>query len=280
MPHGTIVYSIDRYRTSRGEGMPHAAVLIPAWMPDRSLVKLVHALGKCGFGAIIVVDDGSGEGSAFVFAEIENISTVHVLRHPCNLGKGRALKTGIEYFLTELDLEVLITADADGQHAVEDIVSVGKALCGAADEFALGSRFFGRRIPLRSRVGNALTRWIFALVTGVRLTDTQTGLRAFPRLMLPGLLNLAGERYEYEMNVLAHLCQGGGQGRGSNHGLGHAISIQMPIQVPIRTIYVDGNRCSHFDPVRDSARIYLVLARFYCATRFASLLPRRDPLLR
>jgi putative flippase GtrA len=107
---------------------------------------------------------------------------------------------------------------------------------------------------LRSRVGNGLTRHIFAFVTGAKLMDTQTGLRAFPRAMLPELMVLEGERYEYEMTVLAHICRAGGK----------------PLEVPIETVYIDGNRSSHFDPVRDSMRIYFVLARFFFSSIIAS----------
>jgi hypothetical protein len=106
---------------------------------------------------------------------------------------------------------------------------------------------------LRSRVGNGLTRRIFTLVTGARLMDTQTGLRAFPRPMLAGLLLLEGERYEYEMNVLTHICRTGSK----------------PLEVPIETIYFGGNKSSRFHPIRDSMSIYFALAR---AFRFASSL--------
>jgi putative flippase GtrA len=86
------------------------------------------------------------------------------------------------------------------------------------------------------------------------VTDTQTGLRAFPASLLFGLVALRGERYEYEMTVLAYLCR---------HG-------NAPLESPISTIYTDGNRSSQFNPVRDSMRIYFVLLRFYASSLFSA----------
>ena len=82
------------------------------------------------------------------------------------------------------------------------------------------------------------------------MSDTQTGLRAFPLGLLPDMLALPGQRYEYEMTVLAHLSQRG-----------------VPlIEIPIATIYIDQNRTSNFNPLRDSMRIYFVLVRFYATS--------------
>jgi len=228
--------------------LARAAVLIPAWEPDRTLIPLAASLLTLGFGAIIIVNDGSSSGCAEIFAELETLDRVNILCHAINLGKGRALKNGVNYFLCELPgFEVLVTADADGQHACTDIARVAQAALEHSSKAILGSRGFVKDVPLRSRIGNALTRHIFAFVTGARLMDTQTGLRAFPRTLLPELIALEGERYEYEMNVLAHICR-----TGSN-----------PLEVPIQTIYFDGNKSSRFNPIRDSMSIYFVLVRAF-----------------
>jgi len=223
------------------------AVLIPAWQPEEQLAALGATLAVQGFGAIILVNDGSGERHTALFEELARLPRVHVLKHSVNLGKGRALKTGINYFLSELPgLDGLVTADADGQHKAEDIVRVAQALQASGGAVVLGARTFAANVPLRSRFGNGLTRHIFGFVTGVKLADTQTGLRAFPRNLLPELMVLEGEGYEYEMTVLAHVCR-----------------RRKPLEVSIETVYLDGNRSSHFNPIRDSMRIYFVLARFY-----------------
>jgi glycosyltransferase involved in cell wall biosynthesis len=230
------------------------AVLIPTWQPEEGLAVLATALAAQSFGAILVVNDGSDESRMPLFEEVALLPHVHVLTHAINLGKGRALKTGINYFLSELPgLDGLVTADADGQHKAKDIVRVAQTLQISSGAVVLGSRSFAAGIPLRSRFGNELTRRIFAFVTGVKLTDTQTGLRAFPRNLLPELMVLEGERYEYEMTVLAHVCR-----------------QRKPVEVPIETVYIDGNRSSHFDPIWDSMRIYFVLARFYCSAIVAA----------
>ena len=242
------------------------AVLVPAWQPEQRLTVLVASLVAQGFGAVLIVNDGSDKKCSFLFEELARLPRVHVLHHVANLGKGRALKTGINYFLNELQvMDGLVTADADGQHMQADIVRVARALLEADGKLVLGSRRFTADAPLRSRFGNGLTRHIFAFVTGAKLTDTQTGLRAFPRNLLPELLVLDGERYEYEMTVLAHVCCLGNK----------------PLEVPIETVYIDGNRASHFNPVWDSMRIYFVLMRFYfdailaADNRFCRLLRRR-----
>jgi len=210
------------------ESLRSIAVLIPARDPDLVLVPLVETLSAAGFGAIVLINDGSSPACNALFAEISALPSVHLLQHAVNLGKGRALKTGFNYCLTQLpNVSTVITADADGQHTATDILRVAEASLVAEGRVILGSRTFAKDVPLRSKIGNTLTRHIFSFVTGTKLADTQTGLRAFP-------------------TVLAHVCR-----------------QRKPIEVPIETVYIDGNRSSHFDPIWDSMRIYFVLARFY-----------------
>jgi len=235
--------------------LARAAVLVPAWDPESVLITLVESLLQLGFGAVLVVNDGSSTASAEIFQQLQALDRVHLLRHAINLGKGRALKNGINYLLAELPgFDVLVTADADGQHTPSDIARVAESALNNPGKSVLGSRSFVKDVPLRSRVGNSLTRYIFAFVTGAKLMDTQTGLRAFQRSTLPELIVLEGEHYEYEMSVLAHICRAGSK----------------PLEVPIETIYIEGNRSSHFDPIRDSMRIYFVLARFFLSSIIAA----------
>ena len=188
--------------------MAQLVVLIPARRQEPALAPLVHALLDAGFGAIVLVDDGSPSEDRARLDALGALPRVHLLRHAINLGKGRALKTGINHFLNEFpDSAGLVTADADGQHGVSDIVRVASALLNEPKRALLGCRGLAGDVPLRSRFGNALTRQIFHFVSGHRVSDTQTGLRAFPTALLPGLVGLPGERYEYEMTVLAHLCR-------------------------------------------------------------------------
>jgi glycosyltransferase involved in cell wall biosynthesis len=236
------------------QALDRLAVLIPAWQPEAQLLALTTSLLDQGFGNVIVVNDGSDARSTAFFEALLPLPRVRVLHHAVNLGKGRALKTGINHLLTELPcMDGVVTADADGQHTVEDIVRVAHAMHHADGAVVLGSRRFSAQAPLRSRFGNGLTRHIFAFITGAKIADTQTGLRAFPRDLLPELIALGGERYEYEMSVLAHVCR-----------------QRKPLEIPIETVYIDGNRSSHFNPILDSMRIYFVLVRFYFSAIAAS----------
>lgn len=227
-----------------GSSFASLCVLIPAWQPRAVLLSLVEDLSQRGFGKLLLIDDGSTAGCEAVFAAAASLPGVEVLRHPVNLGKGRALKTGFEHLLmADHGIRGVITADADGQHTPGDIAKVARALLRDELRTVLGSRSFEQEVPWRSRLGNSFTRRVFNLLLDVRLADTQTGLRGLPRTLLPELLALRGERYEYEMTVLAYLCRTG----------------RTPLEVPIATVYLNNNRGSHFRPVWDSVRIYFVL---------------------
>lgn len=229
-------------------------VLIPAYRPDIRLPDLVAALLQLDFRCIVVVDDGSGPEHAVFFARCEALGA-RLLRHDTNHGKGRALKTGIAALIACGDADYgIVTADADGQHAPADIRKVAEALQAEPSALVLGVRAFAGTVPLRSRVGNGLTRFFFALVNGSAVRDTQTGLRGIPGAFCLELLDLAGERYEFEMNMLL-----------SARPAGYAI-----LQVPIDTIYIEGNRSSHFDVLRDSVRIYGLLFAFLGSSLLAA----------
>lgn len=91
-------------------------ILIPAYKPDQSLLRLAHALKTQDPGAeILVIDDGSGSTYTPIFTELRlDGATGHT--HPVNRGKGAALRTGIEWARANRPGEILVTADADGQH--------------------------------------------------------------------------------------------------------------------------------------------------------------------
>lgn len=222
------------------------AVVIPAYQPNESLLTLVREL-RLGLPDqdIIVVNDGSAQRLMGLFNELA-IHRVDVLHHSINLGKGQALKTAFQYFLqksAEAGLGV-VTADADGQHAVEDIINLVSALMRTPEHLHLGVRNFrGREIPWRSKMGNRLTSLLFRQICEVALQDTQTGLRAIPNKLLPTLIVSKSKGYELELEMLLW-----------------AAKQQMPInQIPIKTIYENNNVSSHFNPLLDSIKIYRVL---------------------
>lgn len=223
-------------------------VLIPAYKPEAVLTALVEALHQAvGIQAVVVVDDGGGTPYGPIFDLLRMMAGVHVLRHFVNLGKGAALKTGLNYAAcTFPDSVGVVTADADGQHAVEDILRVAAAMSQTPGDLILGARAFDTNVPLRSRFGNSLTQRVMQAVTGQKITDTQTGLRGIPMRFIGTLLRLRPTGYDFELEMLV-TCRSAGQ----------------PVrEIPIRTIYIENNRSSHFNPLRDSMRIYFVFVRF------------------
>ena len=218
--------------------------LIPAYKPGNELPETVRQLYDSGF-QVVVVTDGSGDCFKPVFDKIAGLATIG--SHIINRGKGEALKTGMVYIKKHFgEPFVVVTADADGQHKTSDIIRVCEAAEAAPDSLILGSRGFDRDVPLRSRFGNTVTRTVYRISSGVKVYDTQTGLRAFSNRLLDVMLDIPGSRYEYEMNMLMEMPRRG-------------ITIT---EVPIETVYLDGNSSSHFDTVRDSFRIYREILRY------------------
>ena len=223
----------------------NAVVLIPSLEPDERLPRYVRELLEKHFLQIVIVDDGSSEKYQPIFDELAAMDGCTVLHHDVNHGKGVALKTGYTAILKDYpDCAGVITADADGQHLTKDVWALAEKLATGEKALYLGSRDFSQEgVPPKSRTGNRITTFVFWLLYGQWITDTQTGLRAFPASELQFMLDVPGERFEYEMNVLIACARAG---------------IPMPA-VTITTVYENANSGTHFHPVRDSIRIYKVI---------------------
>lgn len=218
--------------------------LIPAYKPTTALPQLVLHLRELGF-SVVIVDDGSGPEYAHIFDACD--TQAKLLTHEHNKGKGHALKTGLSYIARIGDEStVIVTVDADGQHRGEDALAISRLADQAPNALVLGSRTFKGDVPIRSRLGNHLTRVVYRISTGLGVHDTQTGLRAFHSRMIPTMLDIPGERYEYEMNVLLHFARS---------------NIQI-LEHEIETVYIDNNASSHFNPFKDSLRIYKEILKF------------------
>lgn len=229
-------------------------VIIPAYQPDEKLVRLVEELREKTTYPIVIVDDGSRESCQPIFTQLESAATV--LHHEINRGKGAALKTALSYIQQNFPAdEGVITVDADGQHLVKDIIRVTEDWEQNRDALVLGSRRFTGKVPFKSAAGNAITRFVFRISTGVPIYDTQTGLRAFAVSRIPMMLDMRGDRYEYEINVLLYATR-------------HRVPIR---EVWIETVYIEDNASSHFHPVRDAWRIYKMILLFV-ASSFTSFL--------
>lgn len=236
--------------------MTQNTILIPSYQPNSRLPALVRDLYDDGFRHILVVDDGSEESYQSLFG-ISVAWGATVIHHEENRGKGAALKTGMakarELFPNDPGI---ITADADGQHLPKDIRRVSEQLCREPDSLVLGVRDFDQEnVPWKSRFGNKITRTFFRLTSGHALKDTQTGLRGIPSALVPKMLEIEGDRYEYEMHVLEDL----------------AGSVPFA-EVPIETVYEDRNSGSHFRPVADSARVYSRPLKFMVSSLSSSVL--------
>lgn len=221
-------------------------VVIPALNPDGTLPAYAGALLAQGAAAVLVVNDGSTPESAPIFAALEAMDGCTVLTHEVNRGKGRAMKTAFAYIAGNPDWAELdvVTADADGQHQVSDVCAVAQALGRREGGIVMGVRDLTLpNVPPKSKVGNRLTSWAFHVLYGERLSDTQTGLRGIPHALLAWCGDIAGERFEYEMNMLIR-----------------AARERVPIlQAPIATIYYNNNAGTHLHPVRDSWRVFVIL---------------------
>ncbi len=232
-------------------------ILIPSLEPDERLPALLAALHKAALGPVVLIDDGSGENYRAAFAAAEKDYGCIVLRHAVNLGKGRALKDAFNYCLNRWPgLMGCVTADSDGQHTPACIEKCRDALRETPDALILGVRDFDTAgVPTNSRLGNKITRAICKVLCGVSVTDTQTGLRAIPAAFMQKLLSTPGERFEFETQMLIE-----------------SKDVCKIREIPIETVYDSReNHTTHFDPLRDSMRIYRIFGGVFVKFLLSSL---------
>ena len=212
-------------------------VLIPAYEPDEQLISLTRRLTEAGL-QVLVVNDGSGSRYEPVFRQVRQQAAVLELEK--NSGKGAALKAGMAHIRDHYpDCEHFITCDADGQHKVEDVLRVREQLH-KGEKFVLTVRRFQKDMPLRSKIGNNLSRFVYALLSNRYLSDNQSGLRGFHRDHISWLVKVEKDNYDYEMNMLYYAAKK---------------NLRIAT-VSIEAIYIDNNESSHFNPVLDTLRIY------------------------
>lgn len=229
--------------------LANICVVLPSLDPDEKLLAVVDGLLQQGFTDIILVNDGSKPKNLHYFETAAAHPEVTLLHHPVNRGKGAALKTAFQFVLENRPNAVgVVTVDGDNQHHPEDTLACAQHLLDTG-RLTLGVRDFSQPdIPARSRSGNRITSFVFKVFVGMTISDTQTGLRAIPRENLKLFTQIAGDRFEYETNMLLAMK--------TNY-------IHFD-EVKIRTVYIEENKSSHFRAIRDSWRIYkLILAHFF-----------------
>ncbi len=233
-------------------------IVLPSLNPDEKLRLVIEGLSRAGFDDIIVVNDGSDAEHLPNFPSPDEFPNVEILTHAVNCGKGAALKTAFHHFLNTREGRVgVVTVDGDNQHHPDDVAACAAVLCAIPQNVILGVRdFSGDDVPARSRTGNGITSFVFRAFCGMAISDTQTGLRAIPTVHIPRLLEVEGNRFEYETNMLLELKRA---------------RIKWT-EVPIRTVYIEENQTSHFRPLVDSWRIYKLILKFIFSSCAASVI--------
>jgi glycosyltransferase involved in cell wall biosynthesis len=221
------------------------SVIIPALNPPKTLIELVHDLKTGGIQKIVVINDGSSKDYKEIFDKVSEMGAT-VLKHPINRGLGAAIKTGVAYVeQNHLSSIGVITVDCDGQHATNDVIKMATILKENPGSVVLGVRHISLfKLPLRSFIGNFFAKIIFLILKRKRISDTQCGLRAFPISLVPHLLSLSGQKFEYITQMLVYLV------RSDTH----------IIQTPVETIYAK-HIGSHFRPIVDSWAIIKALVK-------------------
>lgn len=226
----------------------NVTVVLPSLNPDEKLMMVVKGLINEGFSDIVIVNDGSDSELMQPFEEAGQHKEVTILDHEVNKGKGRALKTAFEYCLKNRpNIDGVVTVDGDNQHRPDDIMACCRKMMERPGHVVLGVRdFSGDNVPKKSRYGNNITKFVFKVACGIKISDTQTGLRAIPSSLLKMMTEVSGERFEYETQMLLTLNQ-----------------EEIPIdEVVISTVYIDENSSTHFNPLKDSIKIYMVIFKF------------------
>ena len=233
------------------------SVIIPSYNPSEKLTEVVQSVVNQGFSDIILIDDGSKGESASVFDRTLQIDGCTVLRHEVNKGKGAALKTGMAYFLLNRpDGTGLITIDDDGQHLATDVRNCAEFMQ-KNGVITLGARNLKNSgVPLKSRFGNGFATLAFRLGVGLNISDTQTGLRAIPRGYIETFLNISGNRFEYETNMLITIKK-----------------LRLEIaEVPITTVYTDKNKNTRFKVLKDSLVIYFQFIKYSVSSMLSAFI--------
>jgi hypothetical protein len=233
------------------------AFIIPTFNPNKNFIELIKNLSLNCNEKIFIIDDGSTKNKDLFEKIIENkYKNVFLLRHAVNLGKGAALKMVFNHILVNFpNIKGCVTLDSDGQHCIKDCINLMNKLKEEKYDLILGYRKFSKNIPLKSYIGNNISRFIYKLVLGRNFKDTQTGLRAISKEFMKKCLSIKSNRFEFETEQLAIA----------------SFNNLKVLEVSIDTIYIENNSNTSFRPLIDSLKIYFILFRYMISSIFTSL---------
>lgn|SRR3989338_2589589 len=172
-------------------------IVIPAFNASHTIVGVVRGLRDSGYNNIVVVDDGSRDGTY----ESAVSTGVDVVRHVVNRGQGASLQTGIRYSLTK-NPSVVVTFDADGQHDPSDISSLMQPVLSGDVDIALGSRFLkSSNVPLFRKIALKCGIIVVYLFNGLLLTDAHNGIRCLSNDCARNL-EITSDRMEHASEII------------------------------------------------------------------------------
>jgi len=228
-------------------------VIIPTYNNENTLKRVIDGvLEYMQPSEVIIVNDGSTDGTALILKEYSKITHVDF---PKNRGKGYALRKGFEKAL-DLGFSHAITIDSDGQHFPDDIPLLLSASRENPEKLYIGSRNMKQEgVPAKSSFGNKFSNFWFWFETGIKLVDTQSGYRLYPISIMPK--KWVTNKFEFEIECIVRSAWNG-----------------IPVEnIPIQIKYDENERVSHFRPFQDFSRIS-VLNTVLVAITLLYIIPR------
>ncbi|MFK5878058.1 MAG: DUF2062 domain-containing protein [Flavobacteriaceae bacterium] len=208
-------------------------VLIPTYNNEKTLQKVIESV-LIYASEVIIINDGSTDSTSKILENFPKLTQIHFQK---NKGKGMALRAGFKKAFTD-GFDYAITIDSDGQHYADDIPVFIDELKKNEGALLIGSRNMAHEsVPKNSSFGNKFSNFWFWAETGIKLTDTQSGFRLYP-LMVMDSITFYTSKFEFEIESIVKVSWRG-------------VEVK---NVPIKVLYND-ERVSHFRPYKDFARI-------------------------
>ncbi len=225
--------SVDTY-SSRLKALK-CVVIIPTYNNAGTIAKVIADV-RCFAEDVMVVNDGSTDDSQSI---LESIPGIRIVSYQKNMGKGHALRTGLEQAYSD-GYRYALTIDADGQHFADDIPAFIDRIEEIPDSLLIGARnLTADNMPSKNTFANRFSNFWYRVETGKTLSDTQSGFRLYPLDRLQGLKFMTS-RYEFEVEIIVRAAWRG-------------VNVE---NVPVKVYYPPvEERVSHFRPFRDFFRI-------------------------